>query len=305
MNLGGAQAGNGVFHLAHLSDLHLGPLPKPRARDLAGKRLTGWFNWERGRGRAHSMTVLDRVIADIHAHKPDHVAVTGDLANIGLPAEFDLARSVMQKIGAPDFASFTPGNHDAYVPSSLDHLARAFTPWAANDDGHAAYPYLRVRGHVALIGLSSGVPTAPFIASGKLGPVQRAALGRILDETAARGLARVIMLHHPPNKTGASIGRGLMDAAAFETLIARHGAELIVHGHNHRLSVMHLRGSNRRPVPVVGVASASAAGGSRTHRAGYNLFRIAREGDGFAIAARTRGLMDDRTTIGDLGPIAL
>ncbi len=293
------------FLLAHLSDLHLGPLDRPRARDLAGKRFTGWFNWSRSRANVHNMDVLAALIADIHARKPDHIAVTGDLANIGLPAEFELAKVVMEKIGAPDMASFTPGNHDAYVRSSLDHLARAFAPWATGDDGVAAYPYLRVRGDVALIGLSSGVPTAPFVASGKLGSKQRAALGQILDETKARGLARIVMLHHPPHKTGASMGRGLMDAGAFETLIAKHGAELVIHGHNHKLSVTQLRGPDRKPVPVVGVGSASAAGGSRTHRAGYNLFSIARAGDGFAISAQARGLMDDRTTIGDLGKIAL
>ena len=294
-----------AFLLAHLSDLHLGPLPRPRARDLAGKRFTGWINWERSRAHVHNMDVLESLIADIHARKPDHIAVTGDLANIGLPAEFELARAVMERIGAPDFASFTPGNHDAYVPSALEHLARAFAPWAADDDGRPSYPYLRVRGPVALIGLSSGVPTAPFIASGRLGRLQRTALARLLDEAKAEGLARIVMLHHPPHRTGASIGRGLMDAGAFETLIARHGAELVIHGHNHRLSVTHLRGPDRKPVPVVGVASASAAGGSRTHRAGYNLFSIARAGDGFAIRAQARGLMDDRATIGDLGPVAL
>ena len=294
------------FLLAHLSDLHLGPLPVVRVRDLVGKRLTGWFNWERSRAHVHNMDVLDALIADIHAQKPDHIAVTGDVANIGLPQEFTLARSVMARMGDPSDVSFTPGNHDAYVRSSMPHLAEAFTPWTTSDaPGGSPYPYMRVRGDVALIGLSSGVPTAPFIASGKLGSQQRAALGRILDETKARGLARIVMLHHPPHKTGASIGRGLMDAGAFETLIARHGAELIIHGHNHKLSVKHLRGPDRKQIPVVGVASASAAGGSRTHRAGYNLFSVARDGEGFAIAAHARGLMDDRTTIGDLGQIQL
>lgn len=294
-----------AFVLAHLSDLHLGPLARPHARDLAGKRLTGWINWSRSRAHVHNMDVLDALIADIHAHRPDHVAVTGDLANIGMPAEFELARSVMEKIGAPQDASFTPGNHDAYVPSALPHLARAFAPWAASDDGRPGYPYMRVRGPVALIGVASGVPTAPFLASGKLGGRQRERLARLLEEARARRLARVVMLHHPPHKTGASIGRGLMDAGAFETLIARHGAELVIHGHNHRLSVMHLRGPDRAPVPVVGVASASAAGGSRTHRAGYNLFTLRRGDQGFVVEAHARGLMDDRATIGDLGPIAL
>jgi 3',5'-cyclic AMP phosphodiesterase CpdA len=295
-----------TFLLAHLSDLHLGPLERPPVRDLAGKRLTGWINWERGRGRVHNMEVLDALIADVRARHPDHVAVTGDLANIGMPQEFQLARSFMERIGAAGDVSFTPGNHDAYVPSSLPHLAKAFAPWTTRDsDGASGYPYMRIRGRVAIIGLSSGVPTAPFLASGRLGRTQREACGRLLDEAHARHLARIVLLHHPPHRVGASMGRGLQDAHAFETMIARHGAELVLHGHNHRLSVAHMRGPDRRPVPVVGVASASAAGGSRTHRAGYNLFRIERTEGRFVVTAQARGLMDDRRTIGDLGPIAL
>ena len=294
------------FLLAHLSDLHLGPLPRPRVRELAGKRLTGWINWERSRALVHNMDVLDALIADLRAQKPDHIAVTGDLANIGLPDEFTLARNVMERMGAPSDVSFTPGNHDAYVPSSLPHLARAFVPWTTSEaSGKSGYPYMRVRDAIALIGLSSGVPTAPFLASGRLGPAQREKLEALLDEARARGLARVVMLHHPPHLEGASMGRGLTDARAFETLVARHGADLIIHGHNHRLSVKHLRGPDRRPIPVVGVASASAAGGSRSHRAGYNLFSIEKKDGAVAISAKTRGLMDDRRTIGDLGPIVL
>ena len=30
-----------MFRLAHLSDPHVGPLPRPRLRELVGKRVTG------------------------------------------------------------------------------------------------------------------------------------------------------------------------------------------------------------------------------------------------------------------------
>ena len=39
------------------------------------------------------MDVLAKLVDDIHAQKPDHVAMTGDILNIGLPAEFQLARA--------------------------------------------------------------------------------------------------------------------------------------------------------------------------------------------------------------------
>ncbi len=63
-----------------------------------------------------------------------------------------------------------PGNHDAYVRAALPYLAATFAPWTKGDAGESTFPYLRVREGVALIGLSSAVPTPPLIASGRLGP---------------------------------------------------------------------------------------------------------------------------------------
>ena len=51
------------YLLAHLSDAHIGPLPRPRTRDLLGKRITGFVNW-RKRGRLHDMAVLAAVVAE-------------------------------------------------------------------------------------------------------------------------------------------------------------------------------------------------------------------------------------------------
>ena len=82
--------------LAHLSDPHIGPLPKPRPRDLIGKRLTGYLNWQR-RDKIHDMDVLTRLVADMHAHRPDHIMMTGDVMNIGLPAEFPTEQDAVMR----------------------------------------------------------------------------------------------------------------------------------------------------------------------------------------------------------------
>src|SRR6266436_4465831 len=76
------------FVLAHLSDPHLGPLPQPGVRELASKRLFGYINWRRSRRRLHRRDALDAVTRDLLGRQPDHVAITGDLVNIALPAEF-------------------------------------------------------------------------------------------------------------------------------------------------------------------------------------------------------------------------
>jgi 3',5'-cyclic AMP phosphodiesterase CpdA len=298
------------FCLAHLSDAHIGPLPRAPLRELFNKRLTGYINWHRGRGGMHNMDVLARLVADMLAQRPDHIAVTGDLLNIGLGAEFPRARDWLRHLGAPENVSFVPGNHDAYVRASLHHIEAHFAPWCANDgETHMCFPYMRRRADVALIGVSSGVPTAPLLASGALGASQRAALGQTLEAARAQNLCRVVMIHHPPTRGGASFGRGLSDARGFEDVIARHGAELIVHGHNHRPSVRHIDGAHGR-VPVVGVPSASAVPGTERHRAGYHLIRIERarrstDPSPWHISIHARGLIAGTHDIGDVGPIVI
>jgi 3',5'-cyclic AMP phosphodiesterase CpdA len=282
-----------TFLLAHLSDPHVGPIKRPRLRELAGKRLSGYINWKRGRHLIHDMQMLERITADLLAHKPDHVALTGDLVNIGLESEFVTAQQYVQRLGSPEFVSVIPGNHDTYVRSSFKYMAGATAPWMTGDGAsRPTFPYVRIRDGIAFIGLSSGVPTAPLLASGEVGRVQMTALANALTEAKEAGLMRVLMIHHPPTRKGASYGRGLRDARGFESTIKAAGAELVLHGHNHKLSVVHLAGPDG-PVPVVGVASASAIPGSAHHRAAYHLYDISRDGGRLSIAMRVRGLLTD------------
>ena len=291
-----------AFVLAHLSDAHIGPIPRPNLAELLGKRVTGYVNWLHKRAAQHDMDVLGRLVADMRAQQPDHVAMTGDIVNIGLAGEFSLARKWLATLGAAQDVSFTPGNHDAYVDASMPEIERGFAPWMTDDAGAAGFPYVRRRGDLALIGLSSGVPTAPFVAGGRLGDEQRARLAAALEEALDAGLTRVVLLHHPPYRGGARLLRGLEDAASFEAIIARHGAELVLHGHNHRQM------AHRLPTPqgealVFGVASASARAGAHYPAAAYHLYTFEREGERMTITARARGLGADGRVV-DLGPVA-
>lgn len=288
-----------TFLLAHLSDPHVGPILRPRLRELAGKRLSGYINWKRGRHLIHDMQMLERITADLLAHKPDHVALTGDLVNIGLESEFVTAQQYIHRLGSPEFVSLIPGNHDTYVRSSFKYMAGATAPWMTGDGAaRPAFPYVRIRDGIAFIGLSSGIPTAPLLASGALGRMQLTALAEALREAREAGLMRVVLIHHPPTRTGASYGRGLRDARGFEAVIKAEGAELVLHGHNHRLSVVRIAGPDG-PVPVVGVASASAVPGSAHHRAAYHLYTISRGTAGVSISLNVRGLLTDGS-IGDM-----
>ena len=291
-----------TFRLAHLSDPHIGPLPKPHWRELMGKRLTGYLNWQR-RSSIHNMDVLSAIVTDIRAQAPDHVAMTGDILNIGLPAEFPVAGDWLATLGNGQQVSFVPGNHDAYVRSALPHIGKTFSPWMAGDaTDRPAFPYLRQRGDLAIIGLTSGVPTAPFLANGRLGADQRARFAQILSDT--HGMMRVVMIHHPPHTSGATPGRGLTDSRRFERIIREQGAELIIHGHNHRHSVVYLDGPDGR-VPVVGVASASAVPGTDRHRAAWHLYEITRSGSCWQIEGIIRGMTRDSEGVIEINRFSL
>ena len=119
----------------------------------------GYVNWKRSREALNDMALLARIVADLRDQRPDHVAVTGDLVNIGMPAEFRRAALWMETLGDPSDVSFVPGNHDAYVRAAMPLLETTFAPWTTGDAprGAATFPYLRVRREVAIIGLTSGM----------------------------------------------------------------------------------------------------------------------------------------------------
>src|SRR3981189_1383127 len=97
-----------AFTLAHLSDPHLPPLPAPTLRELAGKRAFGYLNWTRNRHKVHRREVLDALVSDLQAQTPDHIAVTGDLVNLALEAEFAPSLTWLEGVGAPGRAPVQP-----------------------------------------------------------------------------------------------------------------------------------------------------------------------------------------------------
>ena len=291
-----------MFRFAHLTDPHVGPLPRPALKYLLGKRLTGYVNWRRSRRNAHDMDLLAALVRDLREVAPDHIACTGDVCNLGLKSEWESSRVFLDGLGTPYDVSFVPGNHDAYVMSSLKGLLAAVDPFAVGDEpGPTRFPYIRRRGPVAFLGMSSAIPTAPFVATGRVRRTQMKLAEQMLEGLRSEPCLRVILIHHPPHVGGAPPGRNLTDAPRFEAMIARVGADLIIHGHNHTGSIAHIEGPSGL-VPVIGAPSASERGGIVNHRAGYHLFTIDGEPGDFRIAAELRGL-DGDGAFGGRGPI--
>ena len=274
------------FLLAHLSDLHL-PIPPGALRpfgQLAGKRLLAYLAWRRKRRRAVPSAGL---LADVAAAGVDHVAVTGDLTNLALPGEFAAARDWLAGLGTPERVTVVPGNHDATVAVPWASGIGSWQDWMAGDaapPGAEPFPFLRRRGPVALVGLSSAVPTLPGSAAGRLGAGQLARLPALLDLAGREGLFRVVLVHHPPALGPGGRRKALGDREALRTVLARHGAELVLHGHHHVPLEDELPGP-AGGIPVLGTPQALATGRDRP---GWQLHRIGREGAGWRIETTLR-----------------
>lgn len=288
-----------MISLAHLSDVHLAPLPPLRLRDLMGKRITGYLNWKIKREHTLAGESLTKLVRHMRAQNPDVTAVTGDLVNLALDAEINTAHNWLETLGPPEQVVVSPGNHDAYVRGQLKKALDRWDGYIAGEAlGPEHFPFVRRVGEVAIISCSSAVPTGPWIAAGRIEAAQAARLKRCLELLGEGGYFRVVLIHHPPNQELFKPRLGLYGAKLFRQAVAEAGAELVLHGHTHQSSIYAIPGP-RGDVPVVGVAAAGAAqaetGGHDPAR--YNLFNIQRVGTGWQCTLREFGFQRLSTDI--------
>ena len=290
-----------MFRLAHMSDIHLGPLPRVTPRELASKRITGYVNWHRNRRKRLFGNILDSLMDEIKAAKPDHVAMTGDMVNLAAAAEIEAVTRWLAAAGNPNEISLVPGNHDAYVPGAFRKICTAWRPYMLGDDGPRLaagdnlFPYLRRRGPVALIGVSTAAATPPFMASGVFGHRQARRLASLLERS--NGLCRVVLVHHPPIRGATSPYKRMIGIGRFGRVLQQAGAELVLHGHTHEDTLYWLDGRDGR-VPVVGVPAAGESPGGKHPPSGYNLFSIDQGKAGFTIQLQRFGLNTEASGFG-------
>lgn len=284
--------------LAHLSDLHLGPLPQRSAwRHFRLKRVLGTLSWHLRRKDVHDLAVAEAMVNDIRKMQPTHVAFLGDLVNVAAHDEFPQAAAWLRKFGAPGWISMVPGNHDTYVHVPWSQGLKALEPYMAGEASlsgpyttsynQGAFPYVRFVRNMAVIGLTSAVPQSLFRAGGTLGEVQLNALGNLLRNLKQRGYYRAVLIHHPPLPGLNKARKALTDAAAFCDVVSREGAELVLHGHNHH-DMLNWIESNGSRIPVVGVPSGSSRGTAKVKPATWNLYDITRTNGRWQTTATTR-----------------
>ena len=262
---------------AHVTDPHF-TVPRFESwREIVNKRALSVLSWHWKRRHRYKRELFEALMRDASRHT-DGFVITGDLTQAGLRSECEAARDWLEGFARGKQVCVIPGNHDSIrVEGQSADWETLWAPWMG---AGAGFPFLVQLGCVAFIGVSSAVPTAPFLASGQLGQAQLKDLAGLLRECRRQGLCRVLLVHHCPVPSVDSSRRGLLDAAALCETIAGEGVELVLHGHNHRWMRHALQG----PAGEVPVLSAPAAGSvgmaDGRYRAGYYLVDVqAGEGD--------------------------
>lgn len=276
------------MRIAHLSDLHLLDLEGAVPYRLFNKRLTGYANLRLKRGHRHKPDPVTLAARRMVALKIDHLVVTGDVSNLALEREFDLVKALFEdEVGlSPDQISIVPGNHDVYTSGSVraGRFAQWFSRYMTTDlEGIATdsgFPFVRLRGPVAIIGLSTAVSRPPLVASGQLGKAQIVALERALKHPEVKARTPIILQHHPihnPASFAKSALEGLWDAQGELKALREVARGLLLHGHWHR-RVRTPQPTERGSIEVVGATSASLLHEDHNKMAGFNVYEIASDG---------------------------
>ena len=299
------------MRIAHVSDLHvLSPAGVEWRRLLFNKRITGYANLLMSRGRVYRREYLLAVLAAAAQHA-DHVVVTGDITNLSLEGEYTEARRLLDEVALSAEVTVVPGNHDIYLPQ-IHHDRRFphhFDSLQGNDleeleiDLPAGrYPFVKLRGSVALIGLSSAVPRPPFISAGYLGREQLQALAKVLAHPEVARRAPVILIHHDPIDSRLRLEQlrsGLLDARALRRVLQPLTHGLVLFGH------LHSRRRDRLVTAAGALDVVCASGAALDHpddrvRAGFNLYEI---DDGGDIVGLDAHVLDPRTSTFRAAPL--
>ncbi len=295
------KAGGNSFLLAHISDLHLARLDGIRLRQLMNKRILGYTRWKFFRHSRQDPSIADILIDDLHNMKPDHTVITGDLTHLGLPCEFKYSANWLHKLGSGSEISLVPGNHDTYVPEPwsrtfkywLEFMLPSFKQGPQARAEHCLediFPSVTIRGSIALIGLTTAVPCAPHLATGRLGRIQLEKLEAILKKLQGQRLFRVIFLHHPPIPGVVRQRKCLTDAESLLEIIEHYGTNLILHGHAHREVKTSIK-TSQGTAAVFGAPSVTSLDGRADRRAAWYLHEITAPEEGgmnFRIYTRKR-----------------
>ncbi|RMH16388.1 MAG: hypothetical protein D6696_18175 [Acidobacteria bacterium] len=227
--------------LLHVSDLHFGP--------------------------HHLPPVAEGVRALVAERRPDLVVISGDLTQRAKPHQFRAARAFVDRLeGELGVATLTvPGNHDVPLYRIWERLLAPYGAYRAHFAAELEPEHEDEE--MVVIGLNTAYNWT--LKDGRIGRRQRRALAARLAAVPA-GKAKIVVMHHhlvpAPRYDNQRVLKG-----AWETvdLLAAHGVELVLGGHQHQTYVASSEAyypSGRPPVWLIHAGTTTSARGRGCER---------------------------------------
>lgn len=244
--------------IAHLTDLHLIEEEHASRRGMDRLRLS-WLTLGRPADAARRRRRALVGLTEARRSGADHLVITGDLTEDGVPAQFEVLAAVLAESGLdPARVTLVPGNHDLYADGAAWERAlggplRAFARTSA-PGATAALP------GAVVAAVSTAFPQAFTRSAGALDRFQLDRLTALAAETRRSGHALVIAQHHPPLPSpvpGWQWIDGLQEHEPLGELLRANDHAHVLHGHTHRTVDLPVR----RGAPVRIFSAQSAAHG--------------------------------------------
>lgn len=258
--------------IGHLSDLHIldVDLEDLNPTDFLNKRMLGGTNLLLNRSEEHSVGVVREALRHLDRRDIDHIAVTGDLTNLALDSEFASVADLLSEVADHESrVSVIPGNHDYYTPDVAEtgSFERHFAPYLQSDlpeyQLETGYPFCKLLGEVALVGLNSGIATPWFFATGEVRQPELRSARALLDDPEVRNRFSVVMIHHhlvPFEHSRIEYTRRLVNSDEVLEMLREKCVDLVIHGHNHHfatIEIPHLGGPGTLRICEAGSTSLS------------------------------------------------
>lgn len=222
------------MRIAVVGDLHHYRI-RLRPQQLLGRRIVGQTNLWINRRFAFEHSLLQPVIDQVAAMRPDHIFLTGDVTTTSLEDEFHDVVRFLKPLSDQFNVTLVPGNHDRYtngarrrrvVEAIMEHMLPKKFPH---------FEKLTERWH--LLALDAAKP-ALVLSQGRLGESQMSeAAEHIATLRDDEGL--VVLCHYPvvwpANAPPIPWNTRLQDGRLLRRAIANCRAKVLyVHGHIHR-----------------------------------------------------------------------
>jgi 3',5'-cyclic AMP phosphodiesterase CpdA len=223
--------------IAHLSDMHLVEENHVQRRRAHRLRLS-WLSLLRPLEPEKRRHRAARALEAAFASGADHLVITGDLTEDGVPAQFEVLAGVLAESRWPaSRVTLVPGNHDAYNDGGAfdQALEGPLRPYRETSRAGAV---IAIAGAL-LVAVSTAFHQSFAKSAGGMERVGLDAIDSAAREASRRGTALVIAQHHPPKGHALPPIQwidGFQQHRELTALLLQHDHAHVMHGHTHTLA---------------------------------------------------------------------